>query len=34
MKTYAVYILANATRMLYIGVTNNLDRRTWSTRTN
>jgi putative endonuclease len=29
MKTYAVYILANATRMLYIGVTNNLDRRIW-----
>jgi putative endonuclease len=29
MKTYAVYILANSTRMLYIGVTNNLDRRIW-----
>src|ERR1700760_1599069 len=29
MRTYAVYILANATRMLYIGVTNNLDRRIW-----
>ena len=29
MKTYAVYTLANATRMLYIGVTNDLDRRIW-----
>jgi putative endonuclease len=29
MRTYAVYILANATRMLYVGITNNLDRRVW-----
>ena len=29
MKTYAVYILANASRMLYIGVTGDLDRRIW-----
>ncbi|MBV9889144.1 MAG: GIY-YIG nuclease family protein [Acidobacteria bacterium] len=29
MKTYSVYILANATRMLYVGVTNDLDRRVW-----
>jgi putative endonuclease len=29
MKTYAVYILTNATRMLYVGVTNDLDRRIW-----
>jgi putative endonuclease len=29
MRTYSVYILANATRMLYVGVTNDLDRRIW-----
>ena len=27
MKTYSVYILANATRMLYTGMTSNLERR-------
>jgi putative endonuclease len=29
MKNYAVYILSNTSRMLYIGVTGDLDRRTW-----
>ncbi len=29
MKTYAVYILSNTSRMLYIGITGDLDRRTW-----
>jgi putative endonuclease len=29
MKTYAVYILSNTSRMLYIGVTGDLDRRIW-----
>jgi putative endonuclease len=29
MKTYVVYILSNATRMLYVGVTNDIDRRVW-----
>jgi putative endonuclease len=29
MKTYAVYILSNSSRMLYIGVTGDLDRRLW-----
>ncbi|MGH9743112.1 MAG: GIY-YIG nuclease family protein [Candidatus Acidiferrum sp.] len=27
MKTYAIYIMASASGVLYIGVTNNLDRR-------
>ncbi|NQU11149.1 GIY-YIG nuclease family protein [bacterium] len=29
MKTYCVYILASASRVLYIGVTNDLARRVW-----
>ena len=29
MRTYAVYILSNTSRMLYIGVTGDLDRRIW-----
>ncbi len=29
MRTYAVYMLSNATRMLYIGVTNDIERRVW-----
>src|ERR1700723_1663498 len=29
MKTYAVYILSNTSRMLYIGVTGDLTRRMW-----
>jgi putative endonuclease len=29
VKTYAVYIISNATRMLYVGMTNDLDRRVW-----
>ncbi|HET7037464.1 MAG TPA: GIY-YIG nuclease family protein [Thermomicrobiaceae bacterium] len=29
MKTYCVYILASATRVLYIGMTNDLERRVW-----
>jgi putative endonuclease len=29
MKTYAVYILSNTSRILYIGVTGDLDRRIW-----
>jgi putative endonuclease len=29
MKTYAVYILSNTSRMLYIGITGDLDRRIW-----
>ena len=28
-KQYFVYILTNATRVLYIGMTNNLERRIW-----
>ena len=33
MKTYWVYILASRTRALYVGVTNNLQRRLWEHRT-
>lgn len=29
MREYFVYILANASRRLYTGVTNNLERRVW-----
>jgi putative endonuclease len=29
MKSYFVYILASATGVLYVGVTNNLERRVW-----
>jgi putative endonuclease len=29
VKTYTVYILTNTSRMLYIGVTGDLDRRMW-----
>ena len=32
MKTYCVYILASASGVLYIGVTNNLMRRVWEHR--
>ena len=32
MKTYWVYILASRTRALYVGVTNDLERRLWGTR--
>ena len=32
MKTYAVYILSNTSRMLYIGVTGDLNRRLWEHR--
>jgi len=32
MKTYAVYILSNTSRTLYIGVTGNLNRRLWEHR--
>ena len=32
MRTYFVYILASATRRLYIGVTNDLLRRVWQHR--
>jgi putative endonuclease len=28
-RVYHVYILSNAARMLYVGVTGNLERRTW-----
>ncbi|MGH9745242.1 MAG: GIY-YIG nuclease family protein [Candidatus Acidiferrales bacterium] len=29
MKTFAVYILASASGVLYVGVTNNIQRRLW-----
>jgi putative endonuclease len=32
MKTYYVYILASASRTLYTGITNNLERRVWQHR--
>ncbi len=32
MKTYWVYILASRTRALYVGITNNLERRIWQHR--
>lgn len=34
MKTYCVYIMASKSGVLYVGVTNNLERRTWQHRQN
>ncbi|HEU5424998.1 MAG TPA: GIY-YIG nuclease family protein [Nitrolancea sp.] len=33
MKTYCVDILASATRVLYVGMTNDLERRVWEHKT-
>jgi len=33
MNTYHVYIMASASRTIYIGVTNNLERRIWQHKT-
>ncbi|MGI8405508.1 MAG: GIY-YIG nuclease family protein [Thermomicrobiales bacterium] len=32
MKEYFIYIMANASRMTYVGVTNNVERRAWQHR--